>query len=494
MRPLALLSSAGVIAIVLWDAFETVVLPRTVSRRLRLARLYFRVTWITWCQSATMFRAERRRERFLAVYGPLSLLGLAVCGRSALIRRSPAALVHRINFRPVGRPTGRFLDDLYMSGTTFFTLGLGDSSRSDASPGFLTVAEAGTGFAFLAIVIAYFPVLYQSFSRREARLTLLDAWAGSPPAAAEVLRRLAARDEMAALQIVSEGLGVLVLGTAREPHLVSGRGVLPVAASAPVLGLGAGDDPGPVGARRGRHRRRAEMAGARHVRDRETRGRRSGASAARRARYRRRSLSDGELEELRRQLESAGLRPARSPEADSHLLELRRSYEPYISALARRLMMPAPPWSAPAGPERQLADEPERRCGSAFIVSARSRWTLAATILASRMTFHRVRKEVAGTGDLSLQGEMMAGVSSNPGRATSRNVSPSSNSETRYDMAPCVAIWCTARILGWFSDAAARASCPKRRKRSGSLRDSEDYSFRRAPRGRPTSPRRRSRR
>ena len=56
-------------------------------------------------------------------------------------------------------------------------------------------------------------------------------------------------------------------------------------------------------------------------------------------------LSDGELEELRLQLESAGLTPARSLEADRHLLKLRRSYEPYISALARRLMMPAPSWS-----------------------------------------------------------------------------------------------------------------------------------------------------
>jgi hypothetical protein len=56
-------------------------------------------------------------------------------------------------------------------------------------------------------------------------------------------------------------------------------------------------------------------------------------------------LSDGELEELRRQLESAGLKPARSIEADRHLVKLRRSYEPYISALARTLMMPAPSWS-----------------------------------------------------------------------------------------------------------------------------------------------------
>src|SRR5579864_1993143 len=87
-----------------------------------------------------------------------------------------------------------------MSGTTFFTLGLGDLQPVGRVARFLTVAEAGTGFAFLAIVIAYFPVLYQSFSRREAQLTLLDAWAGSPPAAAEVLRRLAAHDEVAALQ------------------------------------------------------------------------------------------------------------------------------------------------------------------------------------------------------------------------------------------------------------------------------------------------------
>ena len=87
-----------------------------------------------------------------------------------------------------------------MSGTTFFTLGLGDLQPAGRLARAVTVAEAGTGFAFLAIVIAYFPVLYQSFSRREVQLTLLDAWAGSPPAAAEVLRRLAARNEMTALQ------------------------------------------------------------------------------------------------------------------------------------------------------------------------------------------------------------------------------------------------------------------------------------------------------
>src|SRR5204863_9483734 len=92
------------------------------------------------------------------------------------------------------------IDDLYMSGKTLFTLGLGDLQPAGRRARMITVAEAGTGFAFLAIVIAYVPVLYQSFSRREVRLTLLDAWAGSPPAASEILRRLGAAGQLAALE------------------------------------------------------------------------------------------------------------------------------------------------------------------------------------------------------------------------------------------------------------------------------------------------------
>src|SRR5262249_18510336 len=46
----------------------------------------------------------------------------------------------------------------------------------------------------------YLPVLYQSFSRREVRLTMLDAWAGSPPSAGEVLRRLAVHGDITHLQ------------------------------------------------------------------------------------------------------------------------------------------------------------------------------------------------------------------------------------------------------------------------------------------------------
>src|SRR5206468_6633501 len=88
-----------------------------------------------------------------------------------------------------------FLDHLYLSGETFFTLGLGDVTPMSRAGRAITVIEAGVGFGFLALVIGYLPVLYQSFSRREVNITLLDARAGSPPSAEELLRGFGADDE-----------------------------------------------------------------------------------------------------------------------------------------------------------------------------------------------------------------------------------------------------------------------------------------------------------
>jgi hypothetical protein len=54
----------------------------------------------------------------------------------------------------------------------------------------LSVMESGLGFAFLAIVLSYLPGINQAFSRREVTISLLDARAGSPPSAGELLLRL----------------------------------------------------------------------------------------------------------------------------------------------------------------------------------------------------------------------------------------------------------------------------------------------------------------
>jgi ion channel len=341
---LVLVLSACLMATVLWDAFETVILPRTVGGRLRLTRVYFGFTWRQWGRAAAMFRTDRRRERFLAIFGPLSLLGLAgVWALGLVIGFAGLQWSAGSNLRPL-HASGRFLDDLYMSGTTFFTLGLGDVQPVGYVARLITVAEAGTGFAFLAIVIAYFPVLYQSFSRREAQLTLLDAWAGSPPAAVEVLRRLAARGELTALQpflkdweywsseLLESHISYPAVAFFRSQHQRQSW----VSALATILDLSALVEVGLEGVPT--WQAHVTFAMARHAAVDLTQVLHAVPEPATER------LPDGDLEELRRQIESVGLTPARSTEADRQLLKLRRSYEPYVNGLARALMMPTPPW------------------------------------------------------------------------------------------------------------------------------------------------------
>src|SRR4029078_10246163 len=92
-----------------------------------------------------------------------------------------------------------FLSYLYLSGTTFFTLGYGDITPLVTFGRTLGVIESGLGFGFLAIIITYLPVLYQAFSRREETISLLDARAGSPPSASQLLLRLARSGDLSPL-------------------------------------------------------------------------------------------------------------------------------------------------------------------------------------------------------------------------------------------------------------------------------------------------------
>src|SRR5438094_731108 len=52
------------------------------------------------------------------------------------------------------------------------------------------VMPRATGLGLFAVVIAYLPVLYQAFNRREVGVLLLDARAGSPPSGPELLHRM----------------------------------------------------------------------------------------------------------------------------------------------------------------------------------------------------------------------------------------------------------------------------------------------------------------
>ena len=74
MRLLAVIFGIALIVLVALDAFETIVLPRRVTRRIRLTRLFYRVFQFGSTSLGRLIRSSARRDAFRGYMGPLSLL------------------------------------------------------------------------------------------------------------------------------------------------------------------------------------------------------------------------------------------------------------------------------------------------------------------------------------------------------------------------------------------------------------------------------------
>ncbi len=347
---IAMISGGAILlAGTLWDAFETIVLSRRVSRGTRLTVLFYRLSWPSWRAIARRLPAGNRRENFLTVYGPLWLLLLI--GLWALSIVLAFAMMQWGAGARMTSPDGNnsFSTTLYMSGTTLFTLGLGDVIPHSPAGRFLTVFESGIGLGFLALVIGYLPVVSQAFSRREASIALLDARAGSPPTAVELLRRHLGDDGNEALvdllrdweswcaELLESHVSFPVLAFYRSQHdnqswVAAMTSVLDSCAL--VLAVVETDC---------RRQARLTFAMARHaVADmcRVLDGKPAAPDPDR--------LPAPELARLRKTLADAriALRPA--SESNTKLAELRAMYEPMVAALSGLLLMPLPPWMPPS--------------------------------------------------------------------------------------------------------------------------------------------------
>lgn len=182
----ALLGAILVLSI-LWDAFETMVLTRTVSRKWRFTGLFYLATRPAFYRLMRRYIGERRRHGLLTAFPPLSLLALVACWVGALILGF-ALLFYGLRLH-ITSGSGSFSQYVYFSGVTFLTLGYGDLAPIESLGRLLAVIEAGTGFLFLALIISYLPVFYSAVQRREIMITMLDSRAGSSPSGHELLRR-----------------------------------------------------------------------------------------------------------------------------------------------------------------------------------------------------------------------------------------------------------------------------------------------------------------
>jgi len=346
----AVLGGIAIIWVVLLDAFETVVLPRRVLRNFRLTAYFYRRTWIPWRRTATHIKTLSRQQNFLGYFGPLSLIVLLGFWAAGLI--FGFALVQqgiggheqlngeRLNFGKI----------LYHSGETFFTLGYGDIVPTTGAARALSVIEAGMGFAFLGVVIGYIPVVYAAFSRREIQISMLDARAGSPPSAAELLIRLTGRMEEPGVnqlvldevlrdwerwsaELLESQISYPVLTFFRSQHsnqswLAALTTMLDVT-SLVLAGIdGVHPDQAKLTFAMARHAAvdLAQVVNARYVPDSPER------------------LPALDYDALRDALAASGLKLRADAYGREKLTRLRSMYEPYVHATALNLMLTLPAW------------------------------------------------------------------------------------------------------------------------------------------------------
>jgi hypothetical protein len=343
----------GVLALVLlctvlWDAFETIILPRRVTRPYRLVRLFYRITWGVWSAIGRRLHSQKLRENHLSYYGPLSLLSLFAVWAGTLV--VVFAMLQWAAGSGITAPGEwpSFRTDLYFSGTTFVTLGLGDITPHTSLARFITVAEGGTGFGFLAVVISYLPTLYGAFSQRELNISLLDARAGSPPTAAELLRRHSRFPDLTVLtqylrdweiwsgQLMESHLSYPALCYFRSQHdnqswLAAFAAVLDVSALIVAYGTGAAKWQAELTFAISRHAvvDLAEVLKVAPVAPTHDR------------------LPAADVPKVRDLVVKCGVGNC-SESADLKLKQLREMYEPQLNGLSKRLLMTLPSWGVGA--------------------------------------------------------------------------------------------------------------------------------------------------
>jgi hypothetical protein len=172
-------AGAAVVLATFGSALRTVVVPRGI--RSLITRYVFLTMRQLFRLRLRLRRASsyERTDRIMAAYAPASLLNLVLVW-VAFVLSGYAAMYWGLGGRSVR-------EAFTLSGSSVFTLGV--ATPDDLPTTVLVFTEAALGLVILALLITYLPSLYSAFSRREQMVLLLEARAGAPPTAIEMIER-----------------------------------------------------------------------------------------------------------------------------------------------------------------------------------------------------------------------------------------------------------------------------------------------------------------
>ncbi|HLY03565.1 MAG TPA: potassium channel family protein [Candidatus Cybelea sp.] len=171
--------------IALRDVFLSVVLPQAADRRLRLSAILARSLWRLWRLAAKSYSNEDRRESFLGMFAPFTLMtqlalwvAVLIWGFGTLLYGLPNALQpHSISYT----------NALYFAGASLLTIGYGDITPASEWARVISLAAGASGLAVVALTASFLFSIFGAFRRRESFVATLGARAGSPPSGVGLL-------------------------------------------------------------------------------------------------------------------------------------------------------------------------------------------------------------------------------------------------------------------------------------------------------------------
>src|ERR1035437_4371794 len=196
MEPIAFALGALLVVLVVWDLFQTIVVPRPSPAWFRISRYLVRGSWRV-TRAGGGGSTGGAHETLLGLFSPFATLALLVVWLGTLILGYGLILFAiRGQLTPSPPDLG---STLYFAAGSVLTLGSGESLAAGPAARVVVVIAAASGLGVVALVVTYLFSLYGSYQRREVQVVTLQAAAGAPPSAVALLETYARLDLAARL-------------------------------------------------------------------------------------------------------------------------------------------------------------------------------------------------------------------------------------------------------------------------------------------------------
>ena len=351
MEPIAFLAGWLLVVLVVWDLFQTIVVPRPTPGRFRIGRYLVRGSW-RFVRAIGHDRAGKTRDTLLGLFAPAMTFALLLAWLATMVLGYGLMLFAlRDQLRPSPQDLGA---TVYLAASSVLTLGFSDTAAIGAAARAVVIVAAVSGLGVVALVVTFLFSLYGSYQRREVQVVTLQAAAGAPPSALTLLETYARLDltarvpdlfaewERWAAEVLDTHVAYPLLGFFRSSHdnlsWISALGAVLDAASLVLTTI----ERVPRG--------EAELfkrVGSHLVEDITNLGFRAGVAQRRDPAFGGAGLDRGAFEEARARLAAAGYTLARPDQAWPEFETSRAAYAGGLEAMAAYWATPTNSWLEP---------------------------------------------------------------------------------------------------------------------------------------------------